>query len=120
MEDFELVQDQATDMPAHKWYGKEEKTNEELMHDQGKGEPIVIRLFEFTFPPTLEVLPTKEQILTPEYIKHLQTQLWGDSLRLVAEPRVAIDKEGCKVFVPCQATNGNTFTEAPKLLQEWI
>lgn len=104
----------------YKWYGKEEKTSEKTIHDKGIGEPINIRLFEFKFPPTLEILPTKEQILTPEYLKHLKTQLWSDGLRLVLEPRVFIDKEGCKVFAPCQASTGNSFIEEPKLLQEWI
>jgi len=120
--DFEAVveQDEELGLGAHKWYGKDAQSDEKLMHDEGKGEPVVIRLFEFKFPPTLETLPTKEQILTPEYIKHLQTQLWGDSLRLVMEPRVVIDKEGCKIFAPCQARTGATFTEQPKMLQEWI
>ena len=104
---------------AHKWYGKEDKTDEKLMHDKGTGKAIVIRLFEFKFPPTLEKLPTKEEILTPEYIKQMQTQLWSDSLRLVMEPRVVIDKEGCKIFAPCEARTGANFIEDPKTIQEW-
>lgn len=119
---FELVKDKDEEIgvDAHKWYGKEDRTDEKLMHDIGKGEAVTIRLFEFSFPPTLVDLPTKEQILTPDYIKHLKTQLWSDGLRLVMEPRVIIDKEGCKIFAPCQATIGNNFLEKPKLLQEWI
>lgn len=122
MNTFEVIEKDAIDSPVEdiKWYGKEDRTEEKSVHDTGKGEPIVIRLFEFKFPPTLEVLPTKEQILTPEYLKHLKTQLWGDALRVVLEPRVSITKEGCKIFVPCQATTGNSFIEEPKLLQEWI
>ena len=118
---FELTKEQDVDLglDAHKWYGKEDRTDESLMHDQGKGEPILIRLFEFKFPATLEKLPTKEEILTPEYLKHLKTQLWSDALRLVIEPRVVIDKEGCKIFAPCQATTGNSFLEEPKTIQEW-
>lgn len=118
---FEVFEEKAEDLGIgeHKWYGREDKTEEKLMHDQGKGEPVVIRLFEFKFPPTLEKLPSKEEILTPEYIKHLHTLLWGDALRMVMEPRVFIDKEGCKIFVPCQATTGNNFIETPKTIQEW-
>ena len=103
-----------------KWYGKEDQTEEKSIHDKGKGEPVLIRLFEFRLSPLLETLPTKEQILTPEYIKHLQVQLWADGLRLIMEPRVVIDKESIKIFAPCQATMGNNFLEEPKLLQEWI
>lgn len=119
---FELVEENAVDSPVEniKWYGKEDKTEEKTMHDKGKGEPVLIRLFEFRLSPALEALPTKEQILTPEYLKHLKTTLWADALRLVMEPRVVIDKESIKIFAPCQATMGNNFLEEPKLLQEWI
>ena len=119
---FELVQEKDVDLGIgeHKWYGKEDQTEDKSIHDKGKGEPVLIRLFEYRFPPTLEVLPTKEQILTPEYIKQIKVQLWGDGLRLIMEPRVFIDKESCKVFAPCQSTTGNSFLEEPKLLQEWM
>lgn len=117
---FETVIEDKDLKAEHKWYGKEDRTDDSSIHDTGKGEPIVIRMFEFKFPPTLEVLPTKEQLLTPDYIKHIKTQLWGDGMRMVLEPRVQISKEGCKIFAPCQATTGNSFIEEPKLLQEWI
>lgn len=119
---FELVEENATNSPVKdiKWYGKEDQTEEKSIYDKGKGEPVLIRLFEFRLSPTIETLPTKEQILTPEYIKYLQVQLWADGLRLIMEPRVVIDKESIKIFAPCQATMGNNFLEEPKLLQEWI
>lgn len=122
MKDFELLEEHATDAPVEniKWYGKEDKTEDRDIHDKGEGEPIVIRLFEFKFPPTLERLPNKEEILTPEYIKHLHIQLWSDALKMVMEPRVHITKEGCKIFVPCQAASGHSYLEEPKLLQEWL
>lgn len=104
----------------HKWYGKEDRTEDQSIHDKGKGEPIVVRLFEFTTKPGLETLPTEEQILTPEYLRHLNSTLWGDALRLVMKPRVHVTKEKIRVFAPCQATTGNSFLEEPKLLQEWI
>lgn len=119
---FEAVEEKAQDSPVEniKWYGNEKQTEDKSIHDTGKGEPVVIRLFEFSFPPTLEVLPTKEQLLTPDYLRHVNAQLWGDGLRMVAEPRVAITKEGCNIFVPCVARTGQSFLEDPKLLQEWI
>lgn len=120
--DFETIEENAKDAPLSniKWYGKETETDQEMMHDTGKGEPIVIRLFEFKFPPTLKTLPTKEEILTPEYLKHLNISLWADELRMVLEPRVSITKEGCKIFAPCKARTGANFVDNPKLLQEWI
>lgn len=118
--EFAVEKDEELKIGEHKWYGKQDRTDDSSIHDTGKGEPIVIRLFEYKFPPTLETLPTEEQILTPEYLKELNVQLWADALRVVMKPRVAITKEGCKVFVPCQATSGNSFLEEPKMLQEWI
>jgi len=105
----------------YKWYGKEAKTQEEaLVQDQGKGDNIVVRVFEFKLSPTLETLPTREQVLTPEYIKHLSTLLWADSLRLVTEPQVRIDKESIKIVALCQARTGQTFLEESKLAQELL
>lgn len=119
---FEAIEFDAKDSPVKdiKWYGKKDQTEETLMHDIGKGEPIVIRLFEFELNPALKELPTEEQILTPEYLKDLNIQLWGDALRMVDKPRVSIDKQKCRIFVPCQAKTGSTLLEDPKLLQEWI
>lgn len=118
---FEFVEENAKDSPTEniKWYAKEDQTEEKLMHDKGVGEPVVIRLFEFKLPPNIEKLPTSEEILTPEYLKHLKASLWADALRLVMDPRVVIDKESIKVFAPCQATTGNSFLEDPKTIQEW-
>lgn len=120
--EFEAIEKNAIDSPVQdiKWYGKEDQTDYSSIHDKGQGEPIVIRLFEFKFPPTLEKLPTKEEILTPDYIRHLNVTLWGDALRMVMEPRVSITKDGCRIFVPCVARTGQSFLETPKLLQEWI
>lgn len=118
---FELVKEWDNDLGigAHKWYGNNEETDKSLMNDKGTGEPIVIRHFEFNLNPELKTPPTKDQILTPEYVKHLQILLWADSLRMVLEPRVEITKEKILVFVPCQARTGATFTEAPKTIFEW-
>lgn len=119
---FELTKDKDEEVGVkeHQWFGKEDRTKEELMHDTGTGEAVTIRLFEFKLNPALKDKPTKEQILTPEYIKHLQALLWGDSLRLVMEPRVEITEDKILIFAPCQARAGANFIEEPKLLQEWI
>ncbi len=118
---FELVENKVEDLGVgeHKWYGKEDRTDEKLMHDKGVGEPVLIRLFEFKLPPNIEKLPAKEEILTPDYLKYLRVSLWADALRLIMEPRVVIDKESIKIFAPCQATTSNSFLEEPKTIQEW-
>lgn len=118
--EFAVSEDKEAGVGEHKWYGRDDRTEETSIHDKGKGEAIVIRLFEFKFPPTLDKLPTKEQLLTPEYVNHLHKLLWADALRMAMEPRVHITKEGCKIFVPCVPTTGNSLLETPKLLQEWL
>lgn len=122
MDIFEAVEKNAVDSPVDniKWYGKEDRTEDESVHDKGTGEPVVIRLFEFKFRPGLEKTPTKEELLTPEYLKQIDITLWGDGLRRVMQPRTHITEEGCKIFVPCQAATGHSFLDQPKLLQEWI
>jgi len=121
-DNFVAIEKDAEDAPVKdiKWYGKKDRTEDESIHDKGKGEPITIRLFEFKFPPNLDKLPTKEELLTKELIRFIKTSLWGDGLRAVLEPRVEIDKDGYKVFVPAQAKTGQSFLENPKTLQEWI
>jgi hypothetical protein len=119
--DFEAIEKNAPETGGDiSWYGKEDATEEHSIHDEGKGEPVVVRLFEFKFRPDLEKLPTKSELLTPSYIKSVDGELWGDGLRRVAEPRIQISKEGCKIFVPCQAATGHSHLEEPKLLQEWL
>lgn len=103
----------------HKWYGSQDETGDQSIHDRGVGEPIVIRHWEFAREPGSPT-PTKEQILTPDYLKHLNIELWADSLRLAMEPRVSIDDKYIRVFAPCVARTGQSFLEEPKLLQEWI
>lgn len=119
---FEAIEFDAKDSPVKdiKWYGKEDQTEGSLMHDTGKGEAIIIRHFEFKLNPALKELPTAEQLLTPEYIKDLNIQLWADGFRLIMKPRVSITKDTVRVFAPCQPVSGATILEEPKLLQEWI
>lgn len=118
--DFEVVLGDEELKADHKWYGKEDRTPESSIHDKGKGEPIVLRHFEYKLRPDLETPPTRDQLLTPEYVYAIKNQLWGDGLRVVLPPRVHIGKDKCDIFFPCQATTGNSFIEEPKLLQEWI
>ncbi len=118
--EFVKEKDEELGIGAHKWYGKEDQTDENLMHDKGTGDTIVMRFFPFKMNPELKVLPTKEQILTPEYVKYLKTQLWADGLRAVTEPTVKIDKDTFTIGVACHAVNGQVITEEAKYLQEWI
>lgn len=118
--DFEVGIHDEELQATHKWFGKEDQTEDKSIFDKGQGAPVTIRHLEFKLRPDLEKLPTKEEILTPEYVKYLHSSLWGDGLRMVLEPRVRVTKDKIDIFVPCQATTGNSFLEEPKYLQEWI
>lgn len=118
--DFAVSEDKDLNIGAHKWYGREDQTEDTLLHDDLKGETIIVRLFEFKFRPDLEHTPTRDELITPEYLKHIDSTLWGDALRRVDEPRTHITKEGCKIFVPCVARSGQTILENPKTIQEWL
>ena len=122
MNNFELIKetDDELGIKEHKWYGKQDQTETNLLHDKGTGDKIVLRNFEFKVNPELKTLPTKEQILTPEYVKHLSVLLWADSLRLLTTPEVRIDKEYIRVFAACVPRTGATLSEEPKYLQEWM
>lgn len=122
MNTFEAIEQDAIDAPVDniKWYGKEDRTEDASIHDKGEGEPVVIRLFEFKFRPDLKATPTKEELITPEYLKQIDISLWSDGLRRVMEPRVEISEMGCKVFVPAVAATGQSYLDTPKLLQEYI
>ena len=119
---FEFVKerDEELGIGAHKWYGKEDQTDTNLMHDKGTGDTIVMRFFPYKMNPELKTPPTKEQILTPDYVKHLKVLLWADGLRTVTEPTVKIDKDSYTIGVACQAANGQVITEQSKYLQEWM
>lgn len=119
---FEYVEENAVDSPTEniKWYGKEDQTDGKDIHDTGHGDVVTLRKFEFKFPPNMEKPPTKEELLTPQYLRELNTQLWGDDLRMIREPEITINKSGCIVYVACQPRSGSNFLEEPKLLQEWM
>lgn len=117
--EFEAIETKAPDTKGDiKWYGKEQQTDFADLHDKGYGDKVLIRLFEFKLRPDLRKLPTKEQLITPDYLRVVDAELWGDGLRRVMEPRVKVDKEWARIFVPCVPSAGNSVLEETKLIQE--
>lgn len=76
------------------------------IEDPGTGRPIIMRHFEYRYLPN-GPKPTKEQLLTPDYIKHLENVLWADSLEMIMPPKVVFYNKGFKIFATCQAKKGN-------------
>lgn len=90
------------------WHGSEVETQGEALFDGGTGGAIILRCFDFKFPPGITQIPTKDQILTPQYLKTLQTILYYDhDMEMCDEARVVIAKDGFKIFIPCTARKGS-------------
>lgn len=77
------------------------------IEDSGSGKPIILRQFEFHFPPGFKGKPKKEEILTESYIKYLENFLWADALEMIMEPKVVFNEKGFKIFATCQARKGH-------------
>lgn len=105
---FELIEGNVLDAPVRdvKWEGHELQVQSDPILDGGTGKPVIMRTYEFRFPPGLKGRPTKEQILTPAYKKYLDLVLWTDGLEMVQEPKVVIKKRGFYIFATCQAKRG--------------
>lgn len=104
---------------GYKWYAKEDGTGETVMHDRGSGETVDVRLYEWKLNPEVKVIPSEDEILTPDYMKLLNAELWSSGLRLLMKPRVSIKDGMMRIFVPCKAATGQSFLDKTKLLQEW-
>lgn len=103
------------------WNASQVQTPETRIEDAGSGRPIILRQFDFKYDPTLKGRPTKEQILTEDYKRYLNTLLWADELELVQEPKVVFEDKGFKVFAVCQARKGSMlphYANKPLPLQE--
>lgn len=79
-----------------------------LSADEGDGRPIILRTFEYQFPPGIQKIPTEDEILTEGYVKFLESQLYfADELDLVMAPKVRINEKGFRIFATCQARKGS-------------
>lgn len=108
----DLLEQGAVDAPTENvpWEVKQGEVHSDvaLESDLGDGKEIILRQFQYMFPPNLTEKPTKEQILTDGYKKFLEAQLWMvDNLELVMEPRVVIEEKGFRIFATCQPRKGN-------------
>lgn len=116
----QLLERNAIDAPVQdvKWDVKnaEVHADVDLKLDDGSGRPIILRQFEYIFPPGVQYKPREEDILTEGYIQFLKSQLYfADELDLIEKPRVYIDEKGFKIFATCQARKGSIIPGTAKL-----
>lgn len=91
------------------------QTDGQQLIDPQSGEVCIIRKYDFRFHPLIaankELRPKKKDILTKDYIKHLENQLWADAWELhpdaTPNPRVVINADGFSVFAVCKPKKGN-------------
>jgi hypothetical protein len=94
------------------WYAGNMETEGHRIDEPGTGKPIILRRFQYARNPAIKRKPTKEDVLTPGYIKYLENGLWADNMEMIMEPKVVIDKKHITVFATCQAKKGNLIESA--------
>lgn len=107
-----LVEQDAADAPVKdiNWDVQQAEVHSDipLSTDEGDGRPIILRTFEYKFPPGIQYIPTADNILTEGYLKFLEAQLYFvDELDLVQKPKISIDETGFRIFATCQARKGS-------------
>lgn len=91
------------------------QTDGQRIVDPQSGEICLIRKYDFKFHPLIaankELRPKKKDILTKDYIKHLENQLWADAWELhpdaTPNPRVVIKANDFSIFAICKPKKGN-------------
>ncbi len=90
------------------WVGSQLETETTPLIDEGSGQTVIIRIFEFKINPELKEFPKDLQALFNAHAKQIEVSLWGEGLVPVTEigPRVVIGKKKGKgtyrIFVTCQ------------------
>lgn len=119
---FKIKEENAIDSPTPNidWEGEEIGTDQIPLVNDGSGNKVIVRVFDFQLPPIKEEeFPTKEQLLDA-HKNRLIAFLWRDELMAVQAFKCVIndDKKGFKIFATCQAKAGSVILESPQLLQQ--
>jgi hypothetical protein len=125
---FKVTEENAKNAPVKdiQWEGQQMETEGKPLMDDGKGQPIILRTFDFHLPPLKET-PSKEELLKFHKSK-ITAFLWRDELIPVQEFKLSFSKNcNCcqqekrhfRIFALCQAKLGSTILERPQLLQEY-
>lgn len=89
------------------WYGSTMETERFDVKDPGTGAPVILRQLRFQYMPWQKTKPKMKDILTADYIKHLENILWADNLEMIQLPKVTFHKKGFRIFLTCKAKRGN-------------
>lgn len=126
---FKTFEKDAKNAPVKniEWEGEEvyAESDTKLEHDEGKGEPVIIRSFEFGVNPKAfkEHTPTKQELFN-SHLRGMESLLWRDGLKPFegVEPRLIFSKNRrqYRIIVACQPSRGNVLLETPQRLSELI
>lgn len=117
-----LIEQNAIDAPVKdvKWEAQQMEVHSDVIKDPGKGDPLLLRTFEFKLNPNLpKELVFSKQDLFNYHQKQIEVLLWGDGLQAVNEikkPKVQISKTQKKyrIFVLCKPVQ--TLLETPTII----
>lgn len=109
------------DFEGNEWYGAQLEAEKTPLIDPGTGKPIILRMFDFKFDPTVKRMPTKQELFTA-HAKQVMTLLWADGLRPFEgeNPRVTIDakKRTYRIVVVAEPRLGTMVVETPQSLNK--
>lgn len=122
---FKVTELDAKDAPTKniEWEGEEVGTETRLKHDEGTGQPIVVRFFDFAtnIKAFKEHKPTAQELFNT-HKKGIEAIIWTDGLTpcAIIEPRLLFskDKSQYRFVVSCIANQ--TLLETPKTISELL
>lgn len=88
--------------------------------DEGTGQKILLRCFEFKLPPKTNKDTINKQELFNTQWQMIQTYLWKDGLIHIdyIDPRITYTKDGYKIFITCVPRAGQSILERAQTLQQ--
>ena len=106
------------DNNGEKWEGANVDVKSDPLIDSATGQASILRIFEFAINPTVQYVPTKQELFEYHY-PQISAALWKDGLvenREVA-PRITLSDKKYRIYVTCTAKLGLTVLEKPLTLQ---
>jgi len=103
--------------------GVEASSDTKLEMDEGYGQQMTIRCFEFATNPSAfkEHTPTAQELFN-YHIKGIEMHLWADGWKISTDvsPRLVFEGTSYKIFVPAVPQKGQRLLEDPKTLSELV
>jgi hypothetical protein len=108
---------------AHEVESVEAQSGTKLEHDEGHGNPAIIRRFTFGINPlAFKEHPPTQQELFNSHIKGIELALWRDGMTVLPEvpPRITIDQKALQyhIFVGAKPARGHILKEVPQTLSQ--